>query len=57
MAKQGEETMFRPRTKTDRLPAGPDEMMGTTEGSKAWIGILIAVVILAILVWRAFAIA
>jgi hypothetical protein len=32
-------------------------MIGTTEGSKAWIGIVIALAILAILIWTAFAIA
>jgi hypothetical protein len=52
-----EEKMFTRAAKDYRLPAGPDEMIGATEGSKAWIGILIALALLAVLIWTAIAIA
>jgi hypothetical protein len=36
-----------------RLPAGPDELLGTTEAGKLWAGILLTIAALAVLVWAA----
>ena len=34
-----------------KLPEGPDEMLGLTEGSRTWVGVLLVVATLGFLVW------